>query len=410
MQTSLPVKNLPEILKLSLGKDVSLSSVEWKNLTDPGENFGSLILSVNARIVCDSKPETLNLVAKLPPPSTWLQELFNSPFTFQKELQFYRDLTPAFLAVQRENGVAKPEETWLGARYYGGRLGLEDPEKFDNQATILLQNLHFTGYKTVDRIAGLNKKQAAFAVKQLAKLHAIPIAMRIKKPKIFQELVLPALAQPANETAENCVTDMVRKALDDLKEIPEASRYLDAVNKTMEYEAKCNDSSESTSKDQWATLVHNDFWVNNMMFKSDENGNVLDMKIVDFQLCFYDNGVKDLIFFLVSSPTREVIENDFDYLVNLYYESFVDTLKILKVETRDFIKKDFIEQLDKFGPMKLGQCLMMIQVIKSKPGVAPKMEDIHSKENFLSIGGGEVYRQKMLHTVQFFEKRGWLRK
>ena len=405
-----PIKDLESILRQTLGNDLTIVKVDTKNLTDPGENYGSLILAVNATVVINSQQSTLNLVAKMLPSSSWLQKLFNSSLTFKKELQFYRDITPECLKLQRENGVIEPEKMWLGAKFYGGRLGIQDADKFDEQAAIVLENLNYSGYAIVDRMIGLSKKQAEFAVKKLAKLHALIIAMRLKKPKIFESVVLPALGAPANATAKTCLIKIVDKAVQDLKKIPEAAPYLDKVNKTIEYIGEALEALQNEKKGPWATLVHGDFWCNNMMFKNDENGEILDMKIVDFQLGIYDCGINDLVFFLISSPTWEVIDNDFDHLVGVYYESFVDILKSLDVDTADYGKKEFMELLDKYATLRFGQCLMMTQVIKSKPGSAPKMENISNEDHFLSIGGGEVYLQKMLHTVQFFDKRGWLKK
>lgn len=410
-ENSLPVKNLSSLLRQKLGDDLKIVKVDWKNLTDPGENYGSLIIAVNATVALGGKTEIHNIVVKLSPPSAWLQELFNTPLTFLKELQFYRDLTPAFIALQRENGITEAEKTWLGARYYGGRMGLEEGEKFDEQAAIVLENLNYAGYKTVDRLVGLNKSQADLAVRKLGKLHGLAIAMRTKKPQVFENVILPSLTQPANETAQNCVMDMIRKALEDLQTLPGCEKYLTSIDKTMRYLESVERTMANEPKDKWATLVHNDFWINNMMFKYDEtNKNVVDMKIVDFQLYIYDYGVNDLIFFLISSPETAVIEKEFDHLVDRYFEAFVDTLESLKVDATNYPKSEFLARLNEGATSKFPQCLMMNQVIKSKPDVVPKMEDIKSKENFLAIGSGEIYQQKMLHTVQFYDKRGWLKK
>ncbi|XP_043280129.1 uncharacterized protein [Venturia canescens] len=409
-ENSLPVKNLTSLLSKKLGNDLKIVKVDWKNLTDPGDNYGSLIIAVNATVERNSRTEVVNLVVKLPPPSAWLQELFNTPFTFLKELQFYRDLTPAFMALQRENKITEAESTWLGADYYGGRMGLGEGDVFDDEAAIVLENLNYSGYKTVDRLLGLNSSQADLAVRKLGKLHGIVIAMRTRKPEIFEKLILPALVQPANETAKNCVGDMIAKALADLNLIPGCEAYLTSVEKTMKYLESLEESPEMEKpKDKWATLVHNDFWTNNMMFKHDEaTKSVVDMKIVDFQLCVYDYGVKDLIFFLISSPTQQVIEEEFDRLIDRYYEAFADTLRSMTVDPTNYPKKEFHQRFNECATLKFPQCLMMNQVIKSKPDVVPKMEDIKSKENFLTIGGGEIYNQKMLHTLQFYHKRGWL--
>lgn len=101
----LPVKNLDEILRDTLGPALKVESTSWSYLTEPGENYGSLIIAVNIDTATNVKgKKSYNLVVKLPPPSNYLQKLFNSPVTFQKELAFYRDAVPAFVEAQLECG------------------------------------------------------------------------------------------------------------------------------------------------------------------------------------------------------------------------------------------------------------------------------------------------------------------
>lgn len=402
----LPVQEMKCLLQEVLGNDFEIAKTDWKYLTDPGENFGSLIFAINLEIVKDQIKEELHVVAKLPPPSIYLIKLFNSPFSFKKELSFYRDLTPAFLQLQRENGIKDPEISWIGPKYYGGRCGLID-NQFDTQASIVLENLNYSGFKMIDRLTGLTRSQTEYAIKKLAKLHAIAIAMREQKPKVFNNLVLPALENVANEHAKECVMDMIKKSVMDLGEIPEAKPYMHMVNWTIEQAPKIE--AEMIRDEKWCTFVHNDFWVNNMMFKFDEiNNNIVDMKIVDFQLGFYDYGVKDLIFFLISSPNWEKTGDIFDEMVSVYYDAFIEYLKDMNVDVDDFTKENFLNLVEICGPLKFAQCLMMTQVIKSIPGSAPKIETIDNKECFLKIGGGQIYHDKLIQTLDIFRKRRWL--
>ncbi|KAK0094729.1 hypothetical protein PV326_010175 [Microctonus aethiopoides] len=406
-EDSLPVKNLKSILQQSFENEIEIDKAEWKYLTDPGENFGSLIFAIDVTLICDSKTKLLHVVAKLPPPSSYLLKLFNSPCTFSKELAFYKELTPEFLQLQRENGILDPEFSWLGPHYIGGRMSLNDNETFDNQASIVLENLNSSGYKMADRLIGLNKSQTEFAVKQLAKFHAIGIAMREKKPKLFMKVVTPALVHVANETAEQCVMDMIEKSIEDLSKIDEAKPYMNVVKKSIEIAGK-TEIHKTKSDEMWCTLVHNDFWVNNMMFKFNESNDVIDMKIVDFQLCAYDFGVKDLIFFLISSPMNEIIDDIFDDMVDVYYNSFISALDVFKINVADYKKDHLLTLLEKCAPLKFAQCLMMAQVIKSQPGSAPDIETIDNKESFLQIGGGKAHYDKLLQILNVFRKRGWI--
>lgn len=408
----LPVKNLEPLLSETFGKDFQIKHVEWKPLTDPGENFGSVILAINVTILRDDKSETLNLVAKLPPRLEYLLELFNSPVTFRKELFFYNSLVTELINLQRETGVAESDLCTVAPKFIGGRLGLKNADIFDNQATIVLENLKHSNYSTEDRVHGMDKKHSEFAVRELAKMHAIMIAVKLKKPELFEKTILSVLKETVNEAAIKCVKDMANKAQEDLRNMPEAQPLIKAAEKTIthgiEQYGKLIDVEEP-----WGTMVHNDFWVNNMMYRHDATGEILDMKIVDFQLCTYGYGMCDLIFFLMSSMRKEVLEDYLTNMVDLYYDSFIDCLQMLNVDTNIFSKEKFMELLNICGPLKFVQCIMMVQVIQATRDKNQDSKTLEENANspediFINQSGSDVYKQKMLHTLKMFDKRGWL--
>lgn len=403
---SSPIQNLEALLVHSLGPNFEIKSLQWKPLTAPGENFGSIMLAINVTVSRSNKTETMNLVAKLPPTSEYLLDLFNSPITFKKELEFYSTLTKEFEKLQLDCGIEEENLSILVPKYFGGRLGLRNPDKFDEQAAIILENLKYNGYGTEDRIYGLDEKHTKFALEELAKLHGLTVALKLKKPQIFEKIKEDVMSDVLNETTEKCVLDMVRKAQADVKDIEEVKPYLDRIERTIEYGVELNKNA-AKPEEPWATLVHNDFWVNNMMFKHDDRGEPVSVKIVDFQLCAYNYGLHDLIFFLVSSANKDILDHKLDDMIDFYYHSFIKSLEMLKVDTEKFPKERFDEILKLCGPIKFNQCLMMVQVIQAPKDNTPEMNNL-DVDGFLNRKVDGVYREKLLHIVQLFVKRGWL--
>lgn len=403
---SSPIQNLEALLAHNLGPNFQIKNLEWKPLTAPGENFGSVMLAINVTVTRSNKTETMNLVAKLPPTSEYLLDLFNSPISFKKELEFYSKLTREFETLQLECGIEEKDLSILAPKYFGGRLGLRDPDKFDEQAVIILENLKYNGYATEERMYGLDEKHTKFALDGLAELHALTVALKLKKPRVFEKMKEGVMMDVLNETTEKCILDMIRKAQADVENIEEVKPYLDRIQRTIEYGVELN-KNVPKPEEPWATLVHNDFWVNNMMFKHDARGELVDMKIVDFQLGIYDYGINDLLFFLVSSANKDILEHKFDDMIDYYYYSFVKSLKVLKIDTEKFSKKTFDEIVKHCGPIKFSQCLMMAQVIQAPKNNTPDMKDL-DVDQFLNRKVDNVYKQKLLHIVQLFMKQGWL--
>ncbi|XP_029170505.1 uncharacterized protein LOC114940149 [Nylanderia fulva] len=401
----LPVKNLDALLMQTYGPDFQIHDAEWKQLTDPGENFGSQILAVTVNAEQSGKKRTLNMVVKLPPRSQYLLDLFDSPITFKKELDFYSTVAPEFTRLQNESGIPQETLSVITPQFLGGRLGLRDPRCFDEQAAIILENLKENHYTTQDRIRGLDKMHMDFAIDHLAKLHATTIGLKLKKPGLFEKAILPVLEYSVNEDAKDCVVDMVQKAHNDYKSMKKAEPYLDRIQKTLEYATRVT----LTPREPWTTLVHNDFWVNNMLFKYDEStGRPIDMKIVDFQLTVYDYGVHDLIFFLMSSAREEVLDEHLDNMIDLYYDSFVECLESLGVSANLFPKSQFLQQLNQCAPIRFKQCIMMVQVIQAARGSVTESTDTADKDVFKGGIDDENYKRKMLHVLSVFDRKGWL--
>lgn len=399
-----PVQDLNALLMQTYGSDFQIHDMEWKPLTDPGENFGSEILAINIRAEQNNEKIIVNVVVKLPPKSEYLLDLFDSPITFKKELEFYSTVAPELLKLQSESGIPQENLSVITPHFLGGRLGLKDPQRFDQQAAIILENLKDHLYTTQDRILGLDKVHMDFAIEHLAKLHAITIGLKLKKPEFFAKTVLPVLEYTVDESAKDSVSSMVTKAHNDYKNIKEAEPYLDKIEKTIKHGLHTVVKPE----EPWVTLVHNDFWVNNMLFKYDESGKPINMKIVDFQLTIYNYGVNDLIFFLISSSRKEVLDNHLDDMIDLYYDSFIECLKSLDVDTSRFPKSQFMEQINLCAPIKFTQCIMMVQVIQAARGSVTETTATADENVFKGGLSDENYKQKMLHVLSVYDRKGWL--
>lgn len=79
-------------------------------------------------------------------------------------------------------------------------------------------------------------------------------------------------------------------------------------------------------------LNHGDDWLNNMMFKYDEKKQLLDAKLIDFQMSFWGSPANDLIYFLVSSVKDEIKIDFYDDLIQYYHEELESSLKKLNYD------------------------------------------------------------------------------
>lgn len=81
---------------------------------------------------------------------------------------------------------------------------------------------------------------------------------------------------------------------------------------------------------EFNVLNHGDSWLNNIMFKHDDAGNIEDIYFVDYQVCKYGTPAQDLWYFIMSSTELDIKVEQFDYFIRYYHERLVENLKNLQ--------------------------------------------------------------------------------
>lgn len=97
-------------------------------------------------------------------------------------------------------------------------------------------------------------------------------------------------------------------------------------------------------------MNHGDIWLNNMMFKSDEENNPLDVSMIDFQGPFWASPSSDILYFLISSVADDIKIAHFDDFIEFYHEQLTLALKKLKFDQHiPTLSELHIDLLDKGG-------------------------------------------------------------
>lgn len=97
-------------------------------------------------------------------------------------------------------------------------------------------------------------------------------------------------------------------------------------------------------------LNHGDLWINNMMFKSDDDGTPLDVSMIDFQGPFWGTPTVDLMYFIISSVADDIKIKHFDDLIAHYHEQLTVALKKLNYDQQiPTLSELHIDMRDKGG-------------------------------------------------------------
>lgn len=79
-------------------------------------------------------------------------------------------------------------------------------------------------------------------------------------------------------------------------------------------------------------LNHGDMWLNNMMFKFDEENNADEVALIDYQMSFWASPATDLLYFLLSSVADDIKVDHFDDFIDHYQEQLSESLKKLQYD------------------------------------------------------------------------------
>ncbi|XP_043263937.1 uncharacterized protein LOC122404106 [Colletes gigas] len=398
------LRDVEPVLQQKLGKCVIVKNFTTEPLLPPGENYGSTILKVDVELKNRNtgKKEDLRLIAKMLPPTEFQRLIFNSSQTFTKEIFMYETIVPAYNKLELESGIKESEISHILPYFYGSRLSLQPDGDIDDDAVFLMENLKSKGYYNGNRIEGYDLEHSEMAIKSLARFHALGMAMKLKKPEIFEVFKMHSKNWEVEGNSEDFFAVILKKIKDD----PEMNPYYDKCYKRLNA-AAVMDFWTDTPCEPWMTIIHSDLWVNNIMFHRNEKGQVEDVKFVDFQIYVYSSCVRDLLFYLFSSVKTNVTDEQLDILMDLYYDALVDKLNIMGCDTSSFNKEGFREKIAEDASREFLHLCFMIKIltldIKESNFSYDNMQNV-----MVNYEGNQIFVERLRKIVLYFCKHNWI--
>uniref|UniRef100_A0A0A1WUS5 Calcium and calcium/calmodulin-dependent serine/threonine-protein kinase n=1 Tax=Zeugodacus cucurbitae TaxID=28588 RepID=A0A0A1WUS5_ZEUCU len=388
------IKDLKSVVQPHL-EGGELQSYSARYLTKPGDNYGSCMLAIAAKI---KRPngliEDLPLIAKLPPVTNDLYwQIFQPERTCLTENKMY-ELVPQIHQLQLEAGLPKDKLFDGLPGYYGSRISLDpNATKVDRDAVLVQENLQVSGYRAGNRHKMFDFAHAKLVLVYMAQYHALPIALRIKKSELFERSIRPYFNRfNMNTTMGDEMKEEMRKEIREDLQLA-TNNNEDAVNEALErFEAYDEWLEQPEAADGlYTSLVHCDLWINNIMFKYDDNDQPTKLKFVDFQVAQYESFVHDIIFFLFSSVDSAVLEDNFDSFLRIYYDAFIDNLEEVKINTDEYSFDGFLNEVRRVGPIEIPHPIFMTKVILLDNSTLP--------EDFKDVDMSILSKNRGLKTI-----------
>jgi len=272
--------------------------------------------------------------------------------SFRVESTFYKVVAPLLEKLLQSRNYSTdlaqilPIPTHYSSEFYG---------KERNDDYICLEDLRPSGYKMVDKFAGLNFEEASIVLKKIAEFHAFTYLLikwhgeqifenELKEIRPFNEVEGATFAVVFTRAMQNTI-QLIEKNNPILAEKLKSSLSISNVPKIREELP----TTFKTDVKFFPVLTHGDLWVNNILLKyADGSNNPVDVKFIDFQLVRRGNIFEELQYFIFTSTTPELRKKHLQALLNTYYDSFQSTLKNLNFPgpanfTKGFFMDNFME-------------------------------------------------------------------
>ncbi|KAI4461873.1 hypothetical protein MML48_5g00005483 [Holotrichia oblita] len=406
---SIEIKELQSLVQSCLKPGQKFISYESKNLLSTGENYGSTMLNILIKISKeDGKEEIIHCIGKTVPPSEFLWEFFSTKNTFKKEIAVYNIIVPELNKFGNEFGIDCLMDFF--AKCIGARLSLDPKsEEVDADAFLVLENLKVQGYESCDRVVGFNEDCTKLLLGDLATMHAATIAYRLAKPDEFKTKVLPHLKRqfvfdPPSDIIDDITKSWQKAAGRNPKCVPHLGKIEKAVRNIRYYL-----DNPPKGKDMFATMTHNDYWVNNTLIKF-ENGKPVKNAMVDFQIMEFGSLAHDVIFFLYSSVELSLLEKKVDEFIQLYYQKFIQSLVRLKCDISQYSYEAMLEEFALIANQaQFSHTLFMLTPILTAKGRATELSDF-GYSNFVLDEDilHENYFKRLHFLILDFVKKGWI--
>lgn len=159
--------------------------------------------------------------------------------------------------------------------------------------------------------------------------------------------------------------------------------------------------------ERFNVLNHRDLWINNLMFSD------TDVIFLDYQICQWASPVLDILYFLITSCTAQIIVEGMDNLLDYYYGELNQAMLILNCKTKAPTITELKEELRTKGVLAVIFVSQDLALIKADPSLNVEIntftdETLEAEETRKKIYSIKEYTEDLQLLLPFFEAKGLL--
>ncbi|KAG8328362.1 hypothetical protein J6590_001028 [Homalodisca vitripennis] len=285
---------------------ITVTSHELECAVAPGNNYGSDIIRANIRYKKPNEHTTehsISLILKAPlsGDSVVVQQLGDIlKQVCLNEVKYYCEFISETYKLIKHDVVPK---------HY----------KSPNPLCLVMEDLSVSGFKMVDRRKLLDFYHCKLFTEASAKLHALGVAVHRSNPELIESFDTDSIT--VNEKFKVSMANSLLCMAAYLEDKPDYRKQFQVIIEASEndvfwtiYKNMLDDYKSKALR----TLTQDDPWCTNMMFKYDNSGEPVGIKILDFQSVKLNYPLLEFVMFLTVSANMEVRENRLNDLYQMY--------------------------------------------------------------------------------------------
>ncbi len=260
------------------------------------------------------------------------QMLFPDQETFQftNEVHFYTKILPFFRTFRGDDLVPK---------FYASCLDVSDEWTHD---VILLENLEASGFSRRRQKPFLDRDHIALMMRKIGEFHAYSFKAKQEHAERFFSIV--GVGSHVRLARTSLLPAREQRWKRDLAPLQNREEYSEAATnlvKTMKnYDLVLNYRNCGPEYDT-AVLGHCAFDSCNVLFRYDENGKPVDLKLVDWQTWKLASAAMDVLTPLYIDASQRTRDEHWDDFIETYYSSLRDTFPEVQVPKKESLVSEF---------------------------------------------------------------------
>uniref|UniRef100_A0A1I8MAB2 CHK kinase-like domain-containing protein n=1 Tax=Musca domestica TaxID=7370 RepID=A0A1I8MAB2_MUSDO len=283
-----------------------------------GENYATVMLKVQIEAeLDDGSAQSTSFMLKTNHENEEIRKILNADNMFALEKSVYEQIVPAFEKLYADAGIII-------------KFGPTCYDLPTEESHILLENLTPKGFKNINRLEGLNKQHMEMVLRRLAMWHAASAVYAQENGDYDDKYRYGFFREEAKAMIESMHNSLHSLLMSCLHKYSNSEIYADELDAFQPKYLEDLYRTIEIDPNEFNVLNHGDCWSNNIMFQYNNEGNIQETYLIDYQLPKYGSPALDLYYFILSSAHYDVKLSEFDYFIKLYHDILYENLKLLK--------------------------------------------------------------------------------